>query len=227
MTANLLIIEDDPTVNELVSQNLRGYGYSVDTNFDGQNGIQSALTKDYDLILLDLMIPHIDGLQLLQQLRHNKQTPVLILSAKGGEEDRIFGFKTGADDYLTKPFSMEELRLRVEAILRRAKPTTPNSPRLLTAGEISLDVVKGAATASHTDLTLTPLEFDILKAFVVGAGTVLSKPFFYQSVLCREYSRYDRTLDMHVSKIRKKLSHAGLSANAIKTVRGHGYLLDV
>lgn len=224
-SAKILVIEDDQTVNSLISQKLETEGFSVDGAFDGREGLSLALQKDYDLILLDVMLPGLDGFEVLNQLRQHKQTPVLMLTAKGGEQDRICGFKSGADDYLIKPFNMSELTLRIEAILRRTRV----SSKLLTSVEcagISLDPISGRAQVNGQPAALTPLEFDLLRALMEQVGQVLSKAELYQSVLCREFSRYDRTLDMHISKIRKKISAAGMPVNTIRTVRGQGYSFE-
>lgn len=224
MTANLLIIEDDQAVNQLISQNLKADGYDVTSIFDGAKGIELALAQPFDLILLDLMIPSVDGLAVLSKIREYKQTPVLILSARGGEQDRIVGFRSGADDYLVKPFSIPELSLRIEAILRRTQQPRAEVPA--SNPHIRLNHSNGNVSIKGHKIPFTPLEFNLLDVLMQGAGSVLTKAYLYQAVLCREYSRYDRTLDMHISKIRKKLSAAGLAINTIKTVRGQGYMLE-
>lgn len=221
----VLIIEDDQTVSGLIRQQLETEGLSVDAVFDGREGIRLALQNSYDLILLDVMLPHVDGFEVLNQLRAVKQTPVLMLTAKGGEQDRICGFKSGADDYLIKPFSMAELTLRIEAILRRTRVSN-KSLASVACGRISLDPISGEALVNGKVAALTPLEFDLLRALMEQTGQVVGKAELYQSVLCREFSRYDRTLDMHISKIRKKISATGMPMNTIRTVRGQGYSFE-
>jgi len=232
MPADILIVEDDPTVNELLNEKLDQAEFCVDSAYDGKQGLTLAMQREYDLILLDIMLPEIDGFEVLQRLRQAKQTPVLLLTAKGGEQDRIEGFKTGADDYLIKPFNMTELRLRIEAILRRTKPSlfSPQENNtqqvfVFNKQQASVQVYSGALQGET--LVLTLLEYALLKALADQAGEVLSKAYLYQNVLLREFSRYDRTLDMHISKIRKKLVAIGLTVNTIKTVRGQGYCLDL
>lgn len=224
MSAKILVVEDDLTINELVSSYLRDAGYHVENVHDGSDGLDKALAQPFDLILLDLMLPSMDGLDVLDKIRQRMQTPVLILTARGGEEDRIRGFRSGADDYLIKPFSLEELGLRIEAILRRCRPQ-PLAPRTLSAANIFVDGDRHYATAAGQPLTLTPIEFQLLKVLMGDAGKILSKPYLYQAVLDREFSRYDRTLDMHISKIRKKLRDMGLERDIIMTVHGRGYKL--
>ena len=223
MATNILIVEDDPDVNELISKNLIALDYQVDCAFDGEKGLSLALDQEFDLILLDVMMPKRDGLTLLAEVRKKKDTPVLLLTAKGAEQDRISGFKTGADDYLTKPFNAIELNLRIEAILRRTKSV--DKPNYSPQG-IQFDPFTFTVTINDSSVILTPLEFSLLETLVSQHGEVLSKAYLYQQVLKRSFSQYDRTLDMHVSKIRKKFNASGIVGNVIKTVRGQGYCYD-
>ena len=219
MCNSILIIEDDQSVNTLLYSNLMKLGYEVDSAFDGEEGLNMALEKHYQIILLDVMIPKLDGFQVLESLREVKQTPVLMLTAKGGEQDRICGFKTGADDYLLKPFNMAELELRIQAIIRRTQFLEDQLDENLDAElenskassrHINLNKRDGQVVIKQSEVAFTPIEFDLLYALVEEQGEVLSKAHLYQNVLLREFSRYDRTLDMHISKIRKKMSSAGM-----------------
>ncbi len=228
----ILIIEDDQSVNTLLYSNLMKLGYEVDSAFDGEEGLHLALDNDYQIILLDVMIPKLDGFQVLEALRLKKSTPVLMLTAKGGEQDRICGFKTGADDYLSKPFSMAELELRIQAIVRRTQVTakidqksSPSSNEI-SSKSIQFNKKDGLVNINNENIIFTPLEFDLLYVLIEDQGEVLSKAQLYQRVLLREFSRYDRTLDMHISKIRKKITAAGMAVNTIKTVRGLGYCFE-
>lgn len=237
MNARLLVIEDDKTVNQLLCEKLQQSAYTVDQAMDGEAGLNKATQQDYDLILLDIMMPKKDGLEVLKSLRTQKQTPVLMLTARGGEEDRIQGFQTGADDYLIKPFNMTELHLRIEAILRRTKPDMflqgesqrhkLRTQQVFVFNKYDASVMINSRDIKNKKMDLTLLEFDLLKALADQQNEVLTKAYLYQNVLKREFSRYDRTLDMHISKIRKKLIAAGLGMNTIKTVRGQGYCLDL
>ena len=224
MSAKILIIEDDHAVNELLANGLTSQGYDVYSSYDGLQGVLQARENHFDLILLDMLLPSLDGLDVLQKIREKKQTPVLILTAKGAEEDRIRGFKSGADDYLTKPFSMPELILRVEAILRRTlvHKRVPTSQK---NAPFYIDPRQGTISVNGHELALTPLEFNLLQALLHEKGKTLSKPYLYQIVLHKEYSRFDRTLDMHISNIRKKLTSAGIQRDLIKTIHGRGYTL--
>lgn len=229
---SILIIEDDQSVNTLLYSNLMKLGYEVDSAFDGEQGLNLALDNDYQIILLDIMIPKLDGFQVLETLRSKKSTPVLMLTAKGREQDRICGFKTGADDYLSKPFSMAELELRIQAILRRTQMITltdyqtSSNNNEVSSKNIQFNKKDGLVNVKQQNVIFTPLEFDLLYALVEDQGEVLSKAQLYQRVLLREFSRYDRTLDMHISKIRKKITLAGMAVNTIKTVRGLGYCFE-
>lgn len=214
MPASILIIEDDKVVNELITKNLRASKYRVVSCLDGQQGLDFATSQSFDLILLDIMLPSMDGLSVLKRVRQQSGTPVLMLTALGNEQDRIEGLRLGADDYLAKPFNMEELTLRVEAILRRyqhaIKPQQDSTPSYQALNNRVPD--------------LTSIEFDIAKLLAEHATTPLSKPYLYQVVLHKEFGRYDRTLDMHISNIRKKFKRAGLDPMVIKTVHGKGYM---
>lgn len=158
----------------------------------------------------------------------------MFLTAKGGEQDRIVGFKTGADDYLIKPFNMDELELRIQAILRRTEKingfsevsTSGVEVNAVSSKYIRLNKATGDVLIHDKSILFTPIEFDLLYALIQERGEVLSKAYLYQNVLLREFSRYDRTLDMHISKIRKKITTAGIAVNTIKTVRGQGYCFE-
>ena len=224
-TAKILIIEDDRTLNNQITSFLEEQGYETDQRFEGRQGLVSALSKTYDLILLDVLLPGLDGFSLLSKLRQKRETPVMMLTACGAEEERITGYSNGADDYLAKPFNITELLLRIEAILRRT--------RYLVESQIEQDVIKtpffhldrkqNRVHRDDLEVVLTPIEFKVLWALVKQSGEVLSKPHLYQSVLNKEYSRYDRSLDMHVSRIRRKLSQRSIDVSALETVHGEGY----
>jgi len=224
-TPRILVIEDDRTLNNQITSLLDEQGYETDQRFDGRQGLVSALSKTYDLILLDVLLPGLDGFSLLNKLRQKRETPVMMLTACGAEEERITGYSNGADDYLAKPFNITELLLRIEAILRRT--------RYLVESQIEQDVIKttfftlerkeNRVNQNDLSVTLTPIEFKVIWALVRQSGEVLSKPHLYQSVLNKEFSRYDRSLDMHVSRIRRKLSQEGIDVSSLETVHGEGY----
>ena len=226
MQAKILVVEDDPGFGYILKEYLEMNSFDVTLLTHGKNIQRIVERHTFDVCLLDIMLPSLDGLQLLSRLRHHKTTPVLLLTARGAEEDRISGFQNGADDYQTKPFSTAELLLRIEAILRRTRQTGSGSPKHLDYQGMVLDLDEKQLLRDDQPLGLTTTEFEVFAALVQGSGEVLSKPYLYQVALKKDYSRYDRTLDMHISHIRRKLDEGGLGKNAIKTVFGKGYCVQ-
>ncbi len=224
---NVLIVEDDSVLGNQLCEFLTAEGFFVDVCVDGGSGFKAAASGRYQLILLDIMLPQLDGVELLSQLRQHSQVPVIILSAKGAEEERILGLRKGADDYVSKPYSSQELLLRIEALLRRCHSQAERLPlSIYRLDRLHIDTVKGSAEVDSTELDLTPIEFKLLKTLIVSVGEVLSKAFLYQSVLNRPYSTYDRSLDMHFSRMRRKLYNAGWDGARLQTVHGKGYILS-
>ena len=222
--ARILAVEDDPLLANHLQQHLQDSGYGVTLSRDGSEGLRLAAEGDFDLVLMDILLPGISGLQVLQSLREQRGVPVILMSALGGEQDRIAGFSQGADDYLPKPFSMDELKVRIEAVLRRVayerrEFTTPGLDPQLQFDDSRTDV---CLRGQWADLTQT--EFRLLELFVRHPEGLMTKAFLYQQVLRRAYSRHDRSLDMHVSHIRRKLLALGYSAGRLETVWGKGYL---
>ncbi|GAA6137388.1 response regulator transcription factor PirR [Arenicella sp. 4NH20-0111] len=223
----LLVVEDDPALNEQLALLLTNKGYEVDRSYDGDEGLTSALTQSYHLIILDVMMPKRDGYAVLKNIRKTRSTPVLMLTAKGAEEERINGFHHGADDYLTKPFNSTELLLRIEALLRRSG----GDPEVAHVAElhfhdISLNKAQRRATVCGENLDLTPIQFRLLWTLMLYRGDVLSKAFLYQTVLHRTLGPHDRSLDMHLSRVRRKIISAGGRGEALQTVHGEGYCLS-
>ncbi|MBQ4810826.1 response regulator transcription factor [Pseudoalteromonas luteoviolacea] len=226
---HILVVEDDITLNQQVCALLSNRGYQVDCIHDGEQGLSQALAVDYDLIILDIRLPTMEGYEILAQLRKVKHTPVLILSACGAEQERIKGLSLGADDYLSKPFNLDELVLRIEAILRRvhALHTQAKTPFEITLLDLHLNRQQQQAYFKSEPVDITAIQFKLLWQLAQNHKETLSKAFLYQSVLERQFSRYDRSLDMHLSRLRKKLVAVGLSAESISTVHGKGYKLHV
>lgn len=221
--ARILLIEDDREVSDSVSSLLTQEGYHTVQSFTGREGLIAAINQNFHLILLDRMLPELDGLEVLQRIRKYRDTPVVMLSACGAEQDRIEGFKGGADDYLPKPFNMTELLLRVEALLRRSKPKQAMpADGILTDQAVRLDTRNKCLLLDSGNIELTPIEADLLKAFITHKEEILSKPYLYQLILSKPFSRYDRSLDMHVSNLRSKMA-AVVTEQKIKTIRGQGY----
>ncbi|MBB3101702.1 response regulator transcription factor [Azomonas macrocytogenes] len=224
----ILAIEDDPLLSAHLNDHLGRQGFNVTHCNDGLDGLSLVLTRqgDFDLILLDILLPGISGLEVLARLRRYERVPIILMSALGDEQDRITGFSQGADDYLPKPFSMSELQVRIEAIFRRVayerEQSPPRSDFPLILEDARCDVFYNGNWVG-----LTPTEYRLLELFAQHTGEVLSKPFLYQQVLRRGYSRHDRSLDMHVSNIRRKLTKAGNRCVRLEAVWGKGYLLSL
>lgn len=228
-TTRILIVEDDPVLSDLVAGLLREHGYVVRQCFDGKSGLETARKESFHLLLLDVLMPRMDGFEVLDRLRRRSDVPVIMITARGAEADRITGFKTGADDYLPKPFNMEELLLRVDAIIKRTRglsqPIRSADERAMVFGELEVDCDAQQALFRNNPLELTSMEYELLCQLLDNQGEVLSKPYLYQELMGRPYSRDERSLDVHVSKLRRKLSAAGFDAKQIRTMHGQGYCL--
>lgn len=227
--SSVLAIEDDPVLGAYLHEELQRGGFHVTWCRSGLEGLETAGRQVFDVVLMDILLPGLNGLDALAQLRQRSTTPVILMSALGAEADRISGFQRGADDYLPKPFSMAELQVRIEAILRRVAlerryqaPQPPAEARALHFDEGLCDVRLDGRLAG-----LTPSEFRLLDTLYRNQEEVLSKAFLYQQVLQRGYSRHDRSLDMHVSQIRRKLKGIGYQGLQIRTVWGKGYMFGV
>lgn len=223
--ADVLVIEDDELLSIQLGELLRLQGYAVRLSGTGESGLAMALADAPDLVLLDVMLPDINGLAVLRRLREQQQTPVIMLTACGAEEERIRGLRHGADDYLSKPFNLTELQLRIDAILRRTRSTDsrPAQPSSLQIDALMLERQGLRARVAEKDLALTPLQFRLLWQLLLQRGEVLTKPYLYRVVLERDYSGYDRSPDMHISRIRRRLTEAGLAADRLQTLHGRGY----
>ncbi|KPH89713.1 chemotaxis protein CheY [Pseudoalteromonas undina] len=222
----LLMIDDDTGLCELLGEYLSAQGFSVQTSHDGQQGLELALQNDYALILLDVMLPSIDGFEVLKQLRQSKLTPVIMLTAKGEDFDRIFGLELGADDYIPKPFNHRELLARVKAITRRIEhinSVSNNTNKKLSLNGITINFAAREASINNTPLTLTGTEYEILALLIKHAPDVISKEQISEDVLGRRLASFDRSIDMHVSNIRKKIAEH-IEGDKIKTMRGTGYV---
>jgi len=222
----LLMIDDVTGLCELLSEYLSAQGFSIQTAHDGQQGLELALQNDYALILLDVMLPFIDGFEVLKQLRQSKLTPVIMLTAKGEDFDRIFGLELGADDYIPKPFNHRELLARVKAITRRIEhinSVSNNNNKKLSLNGITINFATREASVNNTTLTLTGTEYEILALLVKHAPDVISKEQISEEVLGRRLASFDRSIDMHVSNIRKKIAEH-IAGEKIKTIRGTGYV---
>ncbi|KFZ30662.1 chemotaxis protein CheY [Pseudidiomarina salinarum] len=220
--SKLLLVDDDAELSAMLEQILTKEGYQLTLAADGEIGLRRALSGSYDLILLDVMLPGIDGFQLLQHLRQQaRSTPVIMLTARGDDDDRVAGLELGADDYLPKPFNPKELLARIKALLRRT-PNTSVTPELIDYAGFFINPVDNEVRVDETPLDLTPTEFDILRTLVQAAGHVVSKNQLSVAALGRQLAPFDRSLDVHISNIRKKIA---VDPERIQTVRGRGYRL--
>jgi two-component system, OmpR family, response regulator CpxR len=212
----ILIIDDDAELCALLREFLLRENFEVETAHDGTSGLKRATAEPFDLVVLDLMLPEIDGFAVLRQLRQSSRVPVIMLTARGDDEDRIVGLELGADDYLAKPFNPRELVARIRAILRRAA-----APRgRIEVNGVLLDPGTREVTCDRRPVVLTTLEFDILELLMRSAGRVVSRDTLMGSMYNRRATPFDRSIDMHVSHLRRKLE---TTRPLIKTIRGVGY----
>ncbi|MFT5298794.1 MAG: DNA-binding response OmpR family regulator [Colwellia sp.] len=223
---NILIIEDDKILNQQLTELLTLKGYQVEQCFDGETGLLKASSQQHHLILLDVMLPERDGFSLLKVLRKSSKTPVIIVTAKNAEQERIQGFSQGADDYVSKPFSSVELILRIEAILRRSHhQVAESSNQELTVDGLTINIEKQLVFVEDKVLEFTPIQFKLLWELLLNRGEVLSKAYLYQKVLNKNIGAYDRSLDMHLSRVRRKLNEGNWQGERLKTSHGKGYCL--
>lgn len=225
----LLLIDDDKELTQLINEYLTAEGFEVDMVHDGQQALDIPDPEKYAAIVLDVMLPVKSGFEVLKQLRKKCQTPVLMLTARGDTIDRVIGLEIGADDYLPKPCDPRELVARIRAVLRRAVPATTTQPAVerLTTEKLSLHLGSRSVSWSEIDVPLTGTEFSVLELLVRSAGQVISKDDMTEQALNRKLTPYDRSIDVHVSNIRKKLTQAGASKDLIINVRGAGYMLTL
>jgi DNA-binding response OmpR family regulator len=219
----LLVVDDDAELSSLVTRFLEREGFEVTLAPGGAAGIDRALAEDFSLILLDVMMPDLDGFDVLRRIRLHSRTPVLMLTARGDTHDRIRGLETGADDYLPKPFDPAELLARIRAILRRSGPHSP-LPAAIAVGDVELDGGTRAVRRQGVPVDLTTVEFDLLAALLRAAGNKVSREDLVRNVLGRDFSPFDRSIDTHVCNLRRKLGPLVDGGERIKGVRGAGYL---
>ncbi len=225
--AHILVVEDDKDIAHLTSMHLKDAAYTVDTVHDGEDGLNAALSKAYDLLVLDIMLPGIDGLEICRHVREKKpNTLVLMLTAKSSEIDRVLGLEIGADDYLTKPFSMRELQARVKALLRRkvqfeGKEAQESSS--ITAGNLFIDLEKREVTREAKVIALTAKEFDLLVQFAKHPGKAYSRTQLLDLVWGYGYEGFEHTVNSHINRLRAKLELDPAAPEYIQTVWGIGY----
>jgi len=219
----VLIVDDDVELCRLLAERLSTEGFRIEAVHDGPRGLERALSMEHDLVILDLMLPGMGGLDVLRRMRGQSPVPVLILTARGEDVDRILGLEIGADDYVPKPFNPRELIARIRAILRRTVRVV-SSTATLTVGDVRLDPAAREVWLKDVSVNLTSVEFTLLETLLLDAGRVLTREHLTETVLGRKLGPFDRVIDVHVSNLRKKLGPAQ-SGERIKAVRGSGYLL--
>ncbi len=214
----LLIVEDEPDLLKSLARALREEGYAVDTAEDGEDGLYKATSTDYDAIVLDGMLPIMDGWELLKELRMTKQTPVLMLTARDRSADRVRGLDTGADDYVVKPFDLAELLARLRAIIRRG---SKQSSAKIILGKVEVDTALRIISLSGEVITLTAREYSLVEYLALHRGELITRTALYEHLFDENESSLSNLLDVHVSNVRKKLGH-----DFITTRRGHGYAIE-
>ena len=222
MAGKILIVEDEAAIARFVELELRHEGYAVDKTEDGRSGLDQALAEAYDLILLDIMLPGLSGLEVLRRLRREKDTPVILLTARDTVMDKVSGLDMGADDYITKPFAIEELLARIRSALRKRPPKAPDA--LLTMGPITMDTARRQVRCGGQAVELTTREFDVLRLFLENPEIVLSRETFLSKVWGYDYVGETNVVDVYIRYLRSKLD-AACGRSLIHTVRGVGYVL--
>lgn len=231
MASKILIVEDEPTLLEALKYNLEHEGYEILTAADGLRAVELAHSEAPDLILLDIMLPGLDGFEVCRILRKNMTVPILILTAKEEEIDKVLGLELGADDYMTKPFSMRELKARVKAVLRRSAMPQPEASGepigMITLRDLSIDPTRRRVTIGEREIMLTPKEFDLLLYLARRPGRVFTREELLDRVWGYDWAGGTRTVDVHVRWLREKIESDPSHPARIMTVRGVGYKIEV
>jgi two-component system, OmpR family, response regulator CpxR len=222
----ILVIDDDVELCELVAEYLEPDGYKVEAVHEGHEGVRRALSGEHVLVVLDYMLPGLNGFEVLRQIRASSRLPVVMLTARGDDLNRIIGLQIGADDYLPKPFNPLELVARINAVLRRAQPAPNLTPtgEVITVGDVEMDNRTHTVRREGEPIELTAVEYALLEKLLSTPGRIQEREELVKDVLHRELSPFDRSIDTHVSNLRKKLGHQVNGAERIKTVRSVGYI---
>ncbi len=222
------MIDDDRDLCQLVEEYLQAEGFLLSAVHTGAEGERAAIAGGFQLVVLDVMLPDRKGFDVLREIRKHGTTPVLMLTAKGDDFDRIFGLELGADDYLAKPFNPRELVARITAVLRRsewqAQAVGSSRPPVIRSGDLELDMAARTLLREGQEVKLTSAEFDLLRFFLESSGKVLTRDVLVEHVLDRKFSPFDRSIDLHISNLRKKLGPQKDGRERIRSVRGSGYL---
>ena len=223
--SKVLIVEDEPAVRDALDYSLRGEGFEVDAASDGEAGLRAAQAGDYDVVILDLMLPKMSGTEVCRRLRSESAVPIIMLTAKGAELDRVLGLEIGADDYVTKPFSMAELIGRIRAILRRRHLDRSGAASMLRVGDLELDPIRHEVRIAGEPKRLTPSEFKLLLLLAQDPERVFSRREIMQHLWDSSYVGDQRACDIHISNLRQKIEEDPGNPARVETVRGVGYKL--
>ncbi len=227
MTQTILVVDDEPEIVRLVRSYLEQDGYRVVTAYNGEEALYTARHVKPDLVVLDILMPRMDGLAFTRRVRREQDVPIIMLTARAEETDRIVGLEMGADDYVTKPFSPREVVARVRAVLRRAQPSDEKEPPpVLRVGPITLDRSAHTVTIEGEPVDLTPTEFDVLEILMGQPGRVYSRTEILEAVQGVAFEAYERTVDAHIKNLRQKIEPHGAEPHYVLTVRGAGYRLN-
>lgn len=223
----ILLIDDDYELGELLQEYLSMEGYALTAVHDGESGLENALSGAYDLVLLDVMLPKLNGFEVLKRIRAESNIPVIMLTARGESVDRVLGLEHGADDYIAKPYHHHELIARIRALFRRIDLSleSERDNTVLTVDELTLNISKRQVLLNDEELVLTGAEFGVLQCLMENVGELVDKDTLSMTALGRPLMAYDRSIDMHVSNLRKKLGARADNSEWIKTVRSRGYML--
>ena len=224
MANTVLIVEDERAIVEIVKFNLQREGYNVMEALDGETGLELAKTGDPDLVLLDVMLPKLDGIEVCQRIREKSYVPIIMLTAKGEDMDKILGFEYGADDYMTKPFNILEVKARIKSILRRASQQMMEpAPQTMSVRDMTINLDNRSVTVGGKDVNLTAKEFDLLQLFMSNRGKVFSREALLETIWKYDYLGDLRTVDVHIRRLREKIEHNPAQPEFILTKWGVGY----
>ena len=225
-SASILIVDDDRELGEMLKEFLAPDHFDVTTCLSGEDGLQALQESEFDLVILDIMLPGVSGIDVLREIRQSNDVPVIMLTARGDDVDRILGLEFGADDYLTKPFNPRELLARIKAIMRRVRPGASRGHQV-NVGAIALDLRARRVTVGDAPIRLTGTEFELLRCLAKTPGDTVTKDQLAKEALGRRHMPYDRSIDTHISNVRGKLTAAGVASPSIQSRRGVGYCLVV
>ena len=223
MPKKILIVDDEPLIVKGLKFSLEQDGYAVDAAYDGEEALEKIGAHEYDMILLDVMLPKVDGMQVCQQVRQSSDVPIIMLTAKGEDMNKILGLEYGADDYMTKPFNILEVKARIKTIMRRAKAAAPAEPQVLVMRDLRMNLDSRSVTIGDRQINLTAKEFDLLKLFMTNRGKVFSREKLLETVWKYDYLGDLRTVDVHIRRLREKIETQPGPPEYIFTKWGVGY----